>query len=300
MTLYTQVSANQRKTWFLLTFFLILIIGFGWLFSIIYHSTAILVFAILLSLFLNIYSYWYSDKLVLKMASAKPIEKKDNIELYRLVENLAITAGLPSPKIYLIDDPSPNAFATGRDKNHAAIAVTSGLLQILNKTELEGVLSHELSHIGNKDILISTVVVVFAGIFTLLANWFLQISFWGGGSRNDRNSEGNLTFIFGLIAAILAPIAATIIQLAISRKREFLADASGALLTRYPDGLISALKKISASRPMKVNSSIAHLYFESPLKTDKASGKTPFLIKIFMTHPPIEERIKALSDLKIS
>jgi heat shock protein HtpX len=300
MTLYTQVSSNQRKTWLLLTFFLVLIIGFGWLFSIIYQSNAILIFAVILSLFLNIFSYWYSDKLVLKMAGAKPIEKKDNPELYRLVENLAITAGLPTPKIYLIDNPSPNAFATGRDKNHAAIAVTSGLLNILNKPELEGVLAHELSHIGNKDILISTVVVVFASVFTLLANWFLQISFWGGGSRNNRDSEGGLLFVFGLIAAILAPIAATLIQLSISRKREFLADASGALLTRYPDGLISALKKISTSQPMKVNSSTAHLYFESPLKADRTGKQMPFLTRIFMTHPPIEDRIKALSDLKVS
>lgn len=178
--------------------------------------------------------------------------------------------------------------------------MTSGLLNILNKPELEGVLAHELSHIGNKDILISTIVVVFAGVFTLLANWFLQISFWGGGSRNDRNSEGGLAFIFGLIAAILAPIAATIIQLAISRKREFLADASGALLTRYPDGLISALQKISSSQPMKVNSSTAHLYFESPLKTDKTGSEPSFLVRIFMTHPPIEDRIKALRGLDVS
>ncbi|MCL5733096.1 MAG: M48 family metallopeptidase [Patescibacteria group bacterium] len=301
MNLYTQVASNQRKTWLLLTFFLILIIGFGWLFSVIYNSSAILIFAVALSLFLNIFSYWYSDKLVLKMAGAKPIEKKDNPELYRIVENLAITAGLPTPKIYLVNNPSPNAFATGRDKNHAAVAVTSGLLKILNKTELEGVLAHELSHVGNRDTLISTVVVVFAGIFTLLADFFLQISFWGGGSRNSRDSEGgNLAFIAGLAAAILAPIAATLIQLAISRKREFLADASGALLTRYPEGLISALKKISSSQPMKVSSSIAHLYFESPVRTDRGDSKrTPFLVKIFMTHPPIEDRIKALSDLKV-
>ncbi|MCL4437459.1 M48 family metallopeptidase [Patescibacteria group bacterium] len=300
MNLYTQVASNQRKTWLFLTFFLVLIIGFGWLFSVVYNSSAILIFAVALSLFLNIFSYWYSDKLVLKMAGAKPVEKKDNPELYRIVENLAITAGLPTPKIYIVNNPSPNAFATGRDKNHAAVAVTSGLLQILNKTELEGVLAHELSHIGNRDTLISTIVVVFAGIFTLLADFFLQISFWSGGSRDNRDSGGNFAFVAGLIAAILAPIAATLIQLAISRKREFLADASGALLTRYPEGLISALKKISAGQPMKVSSSIAHLYFESPLKTDMGNSKrTPFLVKIFMTHPPIEDRIKALSDLKV-
>ncbi len=304
--LYTQVSHNIWKTWALMSGFFVFVILVGWIFSQALQSPGILYFAVLFSVVMNVTSYWYSDKIALAINGAKPIEQKDNPELYRVVENLAITAGLPTPKIYIIQDQSPNAFATGRDKNHATIAVTSGLLERLDRTELEGVLSHELSHIGNRDTLVSTVVVVLAGLVALLSHWFLRWSFFGGmGRRSNDGEEGQLQVIFmllGLIFAILAPLVATLIQLAVSRRREFLADASGALLTRYPDGLISALKKIADYPvPMRsANNATAHLYFENPFKADSSKGrKTPWLVKLFMTHPPVEERIKALQNISI-
>jgi len=299
MNIYTQADSNTRKTWFLITGFLVFVIAVGWLFSQALQSDAILYVAVFLSIAMSFSSYWFSDKIVLSMAHARPIEKKDNPELYRLVENLCITAGLPVPKIYIIDEAQLNAFATGRDKNHAVIAVTQGLLARLNKTELEGVLAHELSHIGNKDMLLGTVVVILAGIVALLANFFLRISFFGGRGRNsDDNRAGALLMVLGLVAAILAPIAATLIKLAISRKREFLADASGALLTRYPEGLASALEKISDDViPMKVaNTASAHLYIDSPFNEKQGQN---WFVKLFQTHPPIEERIRALKDMQV-
>lgn len=301
-SIYTQADSNTRKTWFLITGFLVFIIAIGWLFSYLENSNAILYFAVFLSVFMSFGSYWWSDKIVLSMYRAQPIEKKDNLELYNVVENLCITAGLPVPKIFITPDMQPNAFATGRDKNHAVVCVTQGLLQRLNKTELQGVLAHELSHIGNKDMLLSTIVAVMAGVVAMLANFFLRISFWGGmrGARRNRD-EGGIAIILlvaGLLAAILAPIAATLVQLAISRKREFLADADGALLTRYPEGLASALKKIAAdSTPMRVaNDATASLFIESPYKGQE---KTHWFSKLFSTHPPIEERIKALRGMEI-
>jgi len=298
MDLYTQAESNIRKTWILMTGFLVLIILLGWLFSNIFDSQAILSFAIIFSILTSFFSYWYSDKVVLALSKAKPIEKKDNPELYRLVENLCITAGLPLPKIYILEESQPNAFATGRDKNHAVIAVTRGLLEKLERAELEGVIAHELSHIGNKDMLLQTMVVILAGIVAMLSNFFLRISFRGGGRRSSRDSSGAILAVIGIIAAILAPIAATLIRLAISRKREFLADASGVLLTRYPEGLISALEKISADpNNLRVaNDSTSHLYIASPLRGEE---KTSWFHKLFMTHPPIEERIKALKQMQI-
>jgi len=301
---YTQVSKNNRKTWLFMILVFAILIGLGWFLSWVYNSPAILILAVIFSIVMNVASYWYSDKIVLALARAKPIEKKDNPELYRIIENLTIAAGLPMPKVYITPDMAPNAFATGRDKEHAAVAVTQGLLAIMNKDELEGVLAHELSHIGNKDMLVSTVVVVAVGVISLLADFFLRLSFWGGGRRsNDRNSGAQLTFIIGIAGAILAPIAATLIQFAISRRRESLADASGALLTRYPEGLARALEKI-VSNPYPMNhpsSATAHLYFANPFKADRPTGekKTPFFVKIFMTHPPLEERIKALREMSV-
>src|SRR3989344_5534045 len=243
-SIYTHADSNTRKTWFLLTFFFIFVIAVGWLFSYVLDSPVILVVAIVLSIVMNVASYWFSDKLVLAMSHAKPILKQDNPQLYRIVENLAITAGLPMPKLYIVEEAQLNAFATGRNKNHAVVAVTRGLLERLDKTELEGVIAHELSHIGNKDMLISNVVVVMAAMVALLADFFLRISMFGGKRRDDNNNNqlGALLMVLGIVAAILAPLAATLIRLAISRKREFLADASGALLTRYPEGLASALE----------------------------------------------------------
>jgi heat shock protein HtpX len=299
MTLYTQADSNTRKTWFLITGFLVFIILIGWLFGYLLDNQGILIFAVFLSILMSFGSYWYSDKIVLSMMRAQLIEKKDNPELYNLVENLCITAGLPLPKIFIINESQPNAFATGRDAKHAVIAVTRGLLGKLEKTELEGVIGHELSHIGNKDMLLGTAVVVLVGVVVLISNFFLRISFYGGRRRsNSENSEGGLLIILGLVSAILAPIAATLIQLAISRKREFLADASGALLTRYPEGLVKALEKISSDvTPMRVaNNATSHLFIASPFKGKESEN---WFAKLFMTHPPIEDRIRALRGIKV-
>ncbi len=295
-SLYTLAERNIQKTFLLLFVFLILIIFFGWLISEIIGSYFILVLAVIYSVATVFISYWYSDKIVLRMTRAKRIGKEDYPELYRIVENLCITAGLPMPRIYIIDEKQPNAFATGRDPNHSAVAFTKGLLEKLERVEIEGVAAHELSHIKNRDILLGSIVVVLVGVIALLSRFFLRISFWGMGGRKKR--EGGLIILLGIIAAILAPLAATLIRLAISRKREFLADASGALLTRYPEGLASALEKISKDQtPMKVaNNSTAHLFIASPFK---GKEKTSWFTRLFMTHPPIEERIKALRGMEI-
>lgn len=302
MSLYRQQEKNIRKTWILMASFFVIIIAIGWVFTQVYGNPLILYFFIAFALLMNFISYWYSDKIVLAISRAKPLEKKDNPELYRIVENLCITAGLKMPKIYLIQDPAPNAFATGRNQENAAIAVTSGLLQKLDRTELEGVISHELSHIGNRDILISTIVVILVGFIVLLSDFFLRFIFWGGTGRSGQRENSRiqaLLILVGIVLAILAPIAATLIQLAISRKREFLADASGALLTRYPEGLASALEKISQyPLSMKnINRATAHLYISDPVKKKKTALN--WFVKLWMTHPPIEERIKVLREMKV-
>jgi len=299
MSLYKQADSNTQKTWFLIAGFLVFIIAIGWFFGYLLDSQEILIFAVIFSVFTSFISYWYSDKIVLAMARAVLIEKKDNPELYRIVENLCITAGLPVPKIYIISEQQPNAFATGRNAEHAVVAVTQGLLNRLEKKELEGVIAHELSHIGNKDMLLSTVVVILAGVVSIVSNMFLRISFWGGRRNSDDDRRaGAIMMVLGLVAAILAPIAATLIQLAISRKREFLADADGALLTRYPEGLASALVKISSDpNQMKTaNTATSHLFISSPFRGRQAQS---WFTKLFMTHPPMEDRIKALRDIKI-
>jgi heat shock protein HtpX len=299
-TIYTQADSNTRKTWFLLTGFLVFIIALGWLFSYIRNDSTILYIAIIFSIFSSLGSYWWSDKIVLSMYRATPIDHNNNMELYHVVENLCITAGLPLPKIYIIPEMQPNAFATGRDKNHAIICVTQGLLNRLDKTELQGVLAHELSHIGNKDMLLSTIVAVLAGVVAILARLFLRISFWGGNRRSSRDNDqmAGILAIVGILAAILAPVAAILVQLAISRKREFLADADGALLTRFPEGLARALEKISSDpTPMRItNDATASLFIDSPYK---GAQKTHWFVKLFSTHPPIEERIKILRDMEV-
>lgn len=295
MTLYSQAESNTRKTWFLITGFCIFIIAVGWFFSYIFDSYVIFLVAVILAIIQSFSSYWYSDKIILSKTKAKPVEKKDNPELYRIVENLSITAGLPMPKIYILEESQPNAFATGRDKDHAVVVVTRGLLEKLERVEIEGVIAHELSHIGNKDILLSTVVVVLVSIITILSDFFLRISFEGGKLNDLKNF---ITLFFGIVAAVLAPIAATILQLTISRKREFLVDATGALLTRYPEGLAKALEKISNDpEPLKVvNSSTAHIFIASPFRDKKSKN---WLEKLFSTHPPVEERIKTLREMNI-
>ncbi len=271
--------------------FLSLVIGIGYFISYYYNDESILYIAIIFSVLMNIAGYWYSDKIVLSMSGAKEAKREEYFDLYNDVQNLSITAGLPMPKVFIISDPSPNAFATGRDKNHATVCVTTGLLKILDKNELEGVIAHELSHIGNRDILLSTIVVVLVGFVSILANIFTRGMFFG---RSDEEKGGGILQIIGIIFIILSPIAATLIQLAISRKREFLADASGALLTRYPEGLASALRKISAANiPMKnPNHATAHLFIANPFGN---AGKK--VSNLFSTHPPVEERIKALTNM---
>lgn len=297
-TIYTQAESNIRKTWLYLTLFLVLVIGLGWLISYLLQTQLILWMAVVLAILMNFFAYWYSDKIVLAMSRAREIKKQDNPELYRIVENLSITAGLPTPRIYIIDEAQPNAFATGRDPKHGVVAVTRGLLEKLERTELEGVLAHELSHIGNRDILLSSLVVVLVGVVVIITDFFFRLAFWGRiGDRGNRGVHSYL-ILFALILAILAPLFANLIKLAISRKREFLADASGALLTRYPEGLARALEKISQStQSLKVaNDATAHLYIVSPFR---GKERTAWLHRLFMTHPPVEERIKALRGMKI-
>ena len=300
MSLYTQRDTNIRKTWMLFTGFLVVVIGVGWVLAAAYQTPAVLYIAVAFSLIMNVAGYWYSDKLVLKMARAKEVKREDNPELYRIVENLAITAGLPMPKVYMSSEAAPNAFATGRDPKHAVVAVTEGLLKRLDRSELEGVLAHELSHIGNRDMLLSTAIVVLVGFISILSDMFMRSVVWGGlrGRDNDNNQARAAIMIVAVAASILAPIAATLMQLAISRKREFLADASGALLTRYPEGLASALEKISSDpTPMRAaNNTTAHLWVADPFK---GKQKGAWLHKIFMTHPPVEERVAALRGMRI-
>ncbi len=288
-----QKSENIRKTYLLMSLFLIIVIGIGWLFSEIIGNSDILYFAVGFSLLMNIFSYWFSDKIVLKMSGAKPIKREDNRELFDSVERLCRQAYLPIPKIYIMDDQSLNAFATGRNAKNSAVAFTQGLLNTLDQRELEGVIAHELSHIQNNDILISTIIVVLVGFVSLLSDFFLRMSIFGGFRDNENNSAGSIMAVAGIVLAILAPFVAMIIQLAISRKREFLADASGASLTHNPSGLASALEKISSnSIPMKkASQATAHLFISNPYKR---KNKTSFLAKMFMTHPPVEERIKVL------
>ncbi len=300
MNLYQNKDSNIRKTWLLFTLFFVVIIGFGYTLSYIYNDSGILIIAVLFSIFMSFLSYWYSDKIVLKMANAMPVSNENAKELYHIVENLAITAGIPTPKIYIVNEKAPNAFATGRNPEHAVVAVTTGLLEKLDRSELEGVLAHELSHIGNYDMLISTMVVVLVGFISIASDMFMRSMFWGGSrNRNDREGNSNgLVVVIGLVLMILAPIAATLIQLAISRKREFLADASGALLTRYPDGLARALEKISSDPvPLSVaNNTTAHLWLEDPFKKNQ---KKSWFTNLFQTHPSIEERVAALRGMKI-
>jgi len=297
MTPYTQADKNTRLTWLYITGFLVFVIAVGYIFAGAMKNSLILYIAVTFSIAMSFVSYWWSDKIVLAMSKARLATHDNAKEIYHLVENLCITAGLPVPKIYIIQDSAPNAFATGRNPEHGVICLTTGIIDKLEKSELEGVIAHELSHIGNKDILLSTVVVVMVGFVTLLADWFRNWTFFGGKRSNNDNEGGQLQLVLMIVAivlSILAPIAAILMQLAISRKREFLADADGALLTRYPEGLARALEKISADpTPLKeANRATAHLFITNPFRGKKVS-------KIFMTHPPIEERVKLLRGMDV-
>ncbi len=295
-TLYTHQGENVRKTWFLMTFFLVLVIAIGYGVSWYLGSSFILYFAVGFALLMNIGSYWFSDKIVLKMTGAKPVTREEHMELWNVVENLSITAGLPMPKVYIINDPAPNAFATGRNPEHAVVAVTKGLLTTLERNELEGVVAHELSHIGNRDMLVMTVAVVLAGFIAILADFLMRTMLFGRG--NDRN-RSPIFLVIAIAGIILAPVAAQLIKMAVSRKREYLADASGALLTRYPEGLASALEKISAyGRPMKKTShATAHLFISDPYGKEGKRGFAKKIGGLFQTHPPAQDRIRILRNM---
>ncbi len=275
-----------------------LIILLGFAFSQAYESPEILYFAVFFSVIYSLISYFFSSRITLALSRAKEVDRNSAPELYQLVENLTITAGLPVPKIYIIEDTALNAFATGRNPEQAVIVFTSGILQKLNKTELEGVTAHELSHIGNYDIRLMTLVVVLVGVLTLLADFFLRFAFFSGRGRDKNSGQIQMVFaVAGIALAILSPIIATLIQLSISRKREFLADASGVLLTRYPEGLASALEKISQdTEPLEAaNKATAHLYIANPLKNNK--GSVGWFSGLFNTHPPVKERIRRLREI---
>ncbi len=299
-TLYTQQGKNIRKTWFLMAMFFVLVIAVGYAVAWYMQTPALLYVAVIFALVMNIGSYWFSDKIVLKMTNAVPATLENNRELYNIVENLAITAGLPMPKVYIVNDPAPNAFATGRNPDNAVVAVTTGLMQILDRNELEGVVAHEMAHIGNRDMLVMTVAVVLAGFIAIISDILLRSMFFGGGRDRD-GKAGAIMLVLTIAGIILAPIAAQLIKMTISRKREYLADASGALLTRYPEGLASALEKISQSaQPMqKASNATAHLFISDPFA---GRGKKSIMQRIgglFQTHPPAEDRIAKLREMDV-
>ncbi len=295
--MYEQIASNKRKSFFLILFFLGLIFALAWLFGELTNlGPHGLTLAVIIAVVMTFGSYYSSDKIVLAISRARPVEKKDYPYLYNVVEGLAIAAGLPKPRCYIIDDTAPNAFASGRNPKNSVIVVTTGLLQKLNRAELEGVIAHEMAHIKNYDILVQTLAVVMVGIVVLLSDWILRTFLWGGRRRSSKDSGniGAIIVVVGLILAIFSPFIAQLIRLAVSRKREFLADANGAFLTRYPPGLASALRKLDADRePLEAaNKATAHLYIVNPLKDIKGTVN-----KLFSTHPPIKERITALEKM---
>lgn len=289
--IYKNQTNNVFKTWIYLLFFTLLIGFVGYLLSVYFQNPLFLYIGSFVSIGSSIWSYWYSGDMVLKMAGARPLGSGENMELQRIVEKISSSAGLPIPKIFIMDDPSPNAFATGRNPQNGVIAFTTGILSLLNKEELAGVAAHELSHIANRDTLIMTVVAVMANIIQSISHF----AYFFGGNRDENSNNVFVSIVTTLVIMILAPLAATIIQLAISRKREFLADSSGAMLTNYPQALASALQKINTypQGMQNVNTSIAHLFIADPEKQN-SNKKTPWYVKLFMTHPPVEERVEAL------
>jgi heat shock protein HtpX len=290
--MYQQISSNKRRTVFLMFFFLVLLWALGFLISKATGNPGLLFFFGLFSIGYSIISYFRGAKWALAINRAKQIQKPDDPRLWRVVENLAITDGLPMPKVYIMDDPAPNAFATGRNYQDAYVCVTTGLLQIMDDNELQGVIAHELGHVKNYDMRVNTLAFALVGVISLVADFFLRWSFFGG--RGDRENNNQALIILALVAAIIAPLAASLLQLAISRRREYLADATGALTTRYPEGLVSALEKIekTGSATRVQNTSTAHMFFASPLKGHS-------LLNLFSTHPPIEARIRALQEMKL-
>ncbi|MEA2092446.1 MAG: M48 family metallopeptidase [Patescibacteria group bacterium] len=296
-TFYDEKEKNIRRTYLYLTGFFLFIIGIGWFLSYFFETTAILWIAVIISVAMSFTSYWYSDKIVLSMSKAKEVKKDDYPEFYRIAENLSITKGLPMPRLFVVDDPHPNAFATGRNPEHGVVAVTTGLLEKLNRQELEGVVAHEMAHIENYDILISSVVVVLVGVVILVADIFFRMAFFGE-MRSREGKGGVFILIIAVVFMILAPVLAQIMKFAISRKREYLADTTAVLSTRYPDGLASALEKISRdpNQLRTASDSTAHMYISNPFR---GKEKKNWFRKLFMTHPPTEERIKKIREIDI-
>ncbi len=299
MSIYSQTTSNQVKSWVIIVLFILFVTTLGFIYGkAAGYGLSFIGYALIISGVMSFVSYYFSDQVILSISGAKQIQKKDNPELFRTVENLCIGDGLPMPKIYIMEDSAPNAFATGRDSKHAVVCVTTGILEKLNKVELEGVIAHELSHIKNYDIRLMAIVTILVGFVALMADFFTRSLWWGGGRRNDRESNNaqSIFLLIGIVLAILSPLIATLIQLAVSRKREFLADASGVLLTRYPEGLASALEKISKDKePLEAaNNATAHLYIVNPFKGKDLSN---WFAGLFNTHPPVEERIKVLRSM---
>lgn len=299
MNIYDQITSNKRRSIVLLLLLMALVSLVVYVFGLYfnYDALALAGVALIATGLYGWFSYYFSDRMVLSISRARRITKQDAPELFRLVENLCIGDGLPMPSIYIIEDSAMNAFATGRDPEHASIAFTTGILSRLERAELEGVAAHELSHVKNYDIRMTSLVVVVVGVLALLADWFIRMSFWGSMQRDDRREGGSnpILALIAIVLAVLTPVIAQLIQLAISRQREYLADASGAMLTRYPEGLARALEKISGdTEPLEVaNNATASLYFANPLK----NGATSLFSGLFNTHPPIEERIKRLRNM---
>jgi heat shock protein HtpX len=292
--MYNQISSNKLKSYLLMLLFFLVIIGIVWAWSLYFgenSSYSTLIFAVILASIMNLISFFAGDSIALGIAGAKPINKEANAYVYRMVENLSITAGLPTPKVYIINDSAMNAFATGRDPKHASIALTTGIIEGLENEELEGVIAHELSHVKNYDIRLMMIVIVCVGIIALMADWLTRSLFWRNRDNDNRNNNA-VFMIIGLVLAILSPLFAKLIQLAISRKREYLADASGALLTRYPEGLARALEKISSQKQAlkHANKATAHLYIANPFGSEKMAN-------LFSTHPPVASRITALRSM---
>lgn len=299
MNVYSQIQGNKTKTWILITGFIAFITFVAWILGeAMGYGTSWIATAVILSLILSLGSYFWGDQLILAMSGAREADRKRDFDLFTVTENLAIAAGLPKPKLYVIEDTAMNAFATGRDPQHAVVVATTGIIERLDRRELEGVIAHELSHVKNYDIRLMLIVGVLVGTLAFLADWFLRSLWWGGGRRrnNDERSGGGLFMLVGIVLAILSPILATIIQLAISRQREYLADASGAYLTRYPEGLARALAKLNGDREVleAATNATAHLYIVNPFKGKNFGA---WFSGLFDTHPPIADRIKRLREM---
>jgi heat shock protein HtpX len=303
--LFEQITSNKRRSALLIAAFVVVVAAVAWAFNLVIGGGPVgVVIALMIAGGMAFAGYWKSDSVALAMSHARPADPVEYARLHNLVEGLCIAAGVPKPRVYVIEDDAPNAFATGRNPRHAAIAVTTGLMEKLNRIELEGVLAHELSHVKNYDILVSTLAVTMVAAVALLSEWGLRFLWWGGPRHRDDRSEGGagpqvIFAALGFALLILAPIAAKLMQFAVSRRRESLADVSGVALTRYPPGLISALEKLKEDGTVVHSGSraTAHLWIESPVARDPSEGKLAWLGRMFDTHPPLDERIQALREL---